>query len=89
MSDGPESCDEAVWDGPYQMTCGLTLVNGTCARHGRRDAECRYCGNRVILGKHGWRLDVNDSSGYACPDAPLGYHGTEKAGGGRDAQPGP
>lgn len=36
---------------------------------------CRYCGREVVLGKHGWRLDVKSAAGYTCPDAPLGYHG--------------
>jgi hypothetical protein len=73
-------CDERTWDGPYQMACDLALLNGRCPRHGQRDAECRYCSQRVILGKHGWRLNVDDSSGYECPDAPRGYHGIDKAG---------
>jgi hypothetical protein len=76
--DIPHSCDKPVWDGPYQMTCGRVLVDGKCGRHGRRNASCRYCGRRIVLGKHGWRLDVQDSSGYDCPDAPRGYHGAAK-----------
>lgn len=56
-----------------------------------RRAACRYCGQEIVLGKHGWRLDVNDSPGYECPDAPRGYHGIDKAGGGterrRDPEP--
>ena len=31
----PAACAEPVWDGPYKMTCGLTLVDGKCGRHGR------------------------------------------------------
>ena len=40
---------------------------------GRR--TCRYCGQEVILGKHGWRLDTSGAAGYPCEAAPLGYHG--------------
>ena len=39
---------------------------------------CRYCGQEVILGKRGWRLDNNHPAGYDCEAAPLGYHGTDR-----------
>ena len=42
--------------------------------------RCRYCRQEVILGKRGWRLDSNHPSGYDCPSAPRGYHGTDKPG---------
>lgn len=43
-----------------------------------RRETCRYCGQEVILGKHGWRLDNNSVSGERCPTAPRGYHGIDK-----------
>jgi hypothetical protein len=49
-------------------------------------ATCRYCGQQVVPGKHGWRLAVNGRSGYQpedapydCGQAPLGYHGADKS----------
>lgn len=30
----PRACDVDVWDGPYRMNCGLTLVKGKCITHG-------------------------------------------------------
>lgn len=45
--------------------------------HGRV-ATCRYCGQEVVLGKHGWRLDTNGTGGEACQAAPRGYHGVDK-----------
>lgn len=29
------SCDEPVWDGPYQMRCGRLMPRGECGRHGK------------------------------------------------------
>lgn len=49
----------------------------TVADSDRRET-CRYCGQEVILGKHGWRLDNNSVSGERCPTAPRGYHGIDK-----------
>jgi hypothetical protein len=47
---------------------------------------CRYCGQDVALGKHGWRLIINGPSGYEpkdapyhCGQAPLGYHGPDRS----------
>jgi hypothetical protein len=44
-----------------------------------RREPCRYCGQEVILGKHGWRLDNNSPAGYGCADAPRGYHGVTRS----------
>jgi hypothetical protein len=45
----------------------------------RRRETCRYCHQEVILGKHGWRLDNNSTSGNTCEVAPRGYHGIVRA----------
>lgn len=43
-----------------------------------RRATCRYCGDEIILGKRGWRLDINSVAGYHCEDAPRGQHNPRK-----------
>ncbi len=52
-----------------------------------RREPCRYCGQEIILGKHGWRLDNNSPAGYPCADAPRGYHGVAKANSGTRGRP--
>jgi hypothetical protein len=68
-------------DGPPPEYVPLSIE-----RRGPREGTCRYCGQRLVLGKHGWRLDVNSSAGYACEAAPLGYHGVNKTAGRPDPQ---
>jgi len=53
----------------------------TIERGSQRESACRYCGQKVLLGKHGWRLDINSAAGYECGAAPLGYHGVDKTAG--------
>ena len=59
---------------------------GNSYREDHLASPCRYCGEPVVPGKHGWRLIVNGPAGYDpkdapyhCGQAPAGYHGTDTA----------